>query len=104
MTTQSRTMPRSNSLATTVLFWGTMLLLSSLPDVLWAELTGEPATWILAAKWVLIAGVLLASLFNEEAARLRPFVIVIGVLYGALWGVQQIGKTALWQGWFGAWG
>lgn len=86
---------------TLVLFWAVTLLMSTLPNILWQESTGQPATWLFWAKEILLATLLLLSLGWPALRPLRQYMIVFVVLFAAEQGFGWLAATSWWQGWFG---
>jgi membrane protease YdiL (CAAX protease family) len=88
--------------ATLILAWAVMLLVSTLPNILWQETTGEPAGWLFWAKEGLLAVFLLLSIVWKALRPLRQFMVIILILFLAEQGFSRLASTALWIGWFGA--
>lgn len=87
-----------------VVAWTATLLVSSLPNVILAEVirgTNTPTTF-LPAKLALLALLLMASLAWKRLRPLWPYFAILLVLYLAEWLFhERIGKSFLWQGMFG---
>jgi len=61
--------------------WPVMLLVSSLTNILFVELTGSLPTWLFGAKLALISTLLLGSLFWTFLRPLHLFFVVLLSLY-----------------------
>jgi membrane protease YdiL (CAAX protease family) len=85
-----------------VLFWGLVLLMSSLPNILWQEWTGRSGGWLFWAKTGLLLALLGLSVAAPRLRAVRPLALIFLVLYVAEWLSLRFGASALWQGWFGA--
>jgi uncharacterized protein len=82
--------------------WGAMLIVSTLPTILWNELGGGAPDWLFWAK-VGFTGLLVLVTFLWTTIRpLRMFLITINVLYLAEWGFTSIGQTPVWINLFGS--
>lgn len=82
------------------LFWATMLLMSSLPTILWSETTGESFAWLVSARQTAIVIALAATYMWQPLKPARPFFAMFGVLFLAQWIFEQVGESRLWQQWF----
>src|SRR5690242_18941165 len=81
---------------------GIVLLISSLPDILWQELIGNAPDWLLWAKLALIVMLMLSSVVWKAIRPLRGFLVIVLVLYLAERVSSTIGATPQWSSWFGA--
>lgn len=61
----------------TTIAWTVTLLVSSLFDILWLELTGTQPLWILTAKVVLLVALILLSRPWDQIQPLRPYLIML---------------------------
>jgi membrane protease YdiL (CAAX protease family) len=84
-----------------VLFWAVMLLVSTLPNILWQETTGQSGAWLFGAKQGLLLALLAVSLRVPRLRVLRPLLVIFLVLYTLEWLAGHASGSALWQGWFG---
>jgi membrane protease YdiL (CAAX protease family) len=57
--------------------WVAALLVSSLFDIIWFELTGAVPIWLLWVKLGLLTGLLVLSWFWKQIRALRPFFIIL---------------------------
>lgn len=80
--------------------WLVMLLVSSLPNILFLELTGSLPNWLFWAKLVLIVALLLGSLFSESLRPLRLFFGVLLSFYLLEWGVARLFDALEYGNWF----
>lgn len=94
----SRLEPRQQRLA--LIAWPVMLSVSLLPDILFQELTGSRPAWLFGAKLVLLAILLLASLFWRVLRPLRLYFGVLLALYLVEWGVNRFYEALNYQDWF----
>ena len=85
-----------------ILAWAVLLFASALPNVLWTELLQPQASpsW-LWVKSVGLAALIGVSLFWSPLRLLRPLLAALLLMLAAEWLGQIIGRSALWQGWFG---
>lgn len=81
--------------------WGLMLLVSDLPDALFRALGGEVPKELPLAKIALLAASLALCALEKRLRPLRPFAIVLLVLFVALGVSDIVGRSAWWQGHFG---
>jgi len=80
--------------------WGLMLAVSSLPDILFRELTGSLPGWLYWMKVALLA-VLLATAFAWNRLRsLRLYFAALLGLYVIQWGVSEIFTQLNGSSWF----
>jgi membrane protease YdiL (CAAX protease family) len=84
------------------LFWGLVLLMSSLPNIVWQEWTGRSGAWLFWAKVGLVLALLAITVVAPRLRAVRPLAVIFLVLYVVEWLSLRIGASALWQGWFGA--
>lgn len=80
--------------------WGCILLVSSLPDILFQELTGSVPGWLFAFKLLVIGIFLIASFFWRVAAALRRMFVALAVLYLASLAITNLEATPGWQSLF----
>ncbi len=73
--------PRS-SRGLTLIAWAVTVLVSSLPDILWNELTGSLPSWLGYAKMVLLLALALAALAWKPLRPLLNFWIILFVFFG----------------------
>jgi membrane protease YdiL (CAAX protease family) len=100
LTSRSRaTIPLSPTL---MLAWAVMLLVSTLPNILWREFTGQSAGWLFWAKEGLLVALLLLSIPWRELRPLRQFLAILGILFAAEEGFHWASSTTWWIGWVGA--
>lgn len=77
-TSRSQTEPATHAPAATVaIAWAVALLVSSLGDILWFELTGAAPWWLLAAKVGLLAALIALSWLWQPIQALRPFFVML---------------------------
>lgn len=81
--------------------WGATLLISPLPNIIWQELIALPTIWLFWSKMILLAALILLGFVWDVARPLRRYFVVFLVLYGAEELMGRLGRTPLWQGWFG---
>ncbi len=84
----------------TVAAWVVMLLVSTLPTILFKEITGNVPDWLFWAKIGLLGLAFLLSLFVNFLKPLRWYFLVVLALFMAEWGADLFSKTALWKSWF----
>lgn len=90
-----------NTRPTVVFAWGLMLLVSDLPDVLFKALVGRIPDKLFWAKVGLLAvGLAVCGLWKRLRA-LRPFVLVLFVLFLALGLTGMVRKMPWWNNCFG---
>jgi hypothetical protein len=80
--------------------WAVMLLVSSLPDIIFTELTGSLPAWLYWVKLALVAASLLLSLSWDRLQPLRLFFIVLLALYLIEWGVIRLFDALGYASWF----
>ena len=68
----------------TIFSWIATILISSLPDILWANLIGDIPTWLSYAKMGLLAGVILAVCITKPLRPLRNIFVVMFAFFGLL--------------------
>jgi hypothetical protein len=98
-TSRANTSPPRQSLL--VLAWVVTLLVSFLPNIIWQETTGQQPDWLLWAKVILLAILILLSFISKVIQPLRHYFVLVAVLYLATELAQWIELTTLWQRWFG---
>jgi hypothetical protein len=84
-----------------IFVWVATLLISPLPNVIWQELIAPPTIWLFWSKMILLVALILLGFAWDVARPLRPYFVVFLVLYGAEELMGRLGRTPLWQGWFG---
>lgn len=82
--------------ATLILAWAVMLLVSTLPNILWREFIGQPTGWLFWGKIVLLLAFLLLSIPWRELRPLRQFLIMLVVLFAAEEGFHRASFTTWW--------
>jgi hypothetical protein len=73
--------PQSNR-ALTGLAWGVTLLVSSVPDIAWAELAGGTPGWLIVAKLGLLCMLSLTALVWRPLRPLRNYVVILLAFFG----------------------
>jgi len=79
--------------------WGTALLVSLLPDILFRELTGELPAWLLWAKVGFLTAILLLSLFWNHLREIRLFFVVLLAVYLLGWATEWIYQVLDYRNW-----
>ena len=90
---RARTTPEPRVLAVA---WVTLLLVSSLPDILWNEVVGGSSAWLYGAKLALLAALFLASFAWAPARALRSLFLLILILYLAEEVLSRLQNTSRW--------
>lgn len=85
---------------TRLLFWGVVLLMSALPNILWREATGQANAWWLQVKLLGLIAVLGLSWLAKKAEGVRPLVLILLIVLVAEWAMAQVGATGWWRSWF----
>ncbi|MCS6847696.1 MAG: CPBP family intramembrane glutamic endopeptidase [Anaerolineae bacterium] len=85
---------------TLIFAWTIMLLVSHVPDVLWREVIGGTG-WLYWPKVGLLAAVTVASLLWTPLRPLRPFALILIVIFVASELFAGLSRTPFWQRWFG---
>jgi membrane protease YdiL (CAAX protease family) len=80
--------------------WGSMLLVSDLPNIIGGFRLGEP-DWLFWAKVGLLAGLLVASLALKRLRPLWPYFLIFGVFYLVRRLTAWLGGLEGWQAAFG---
>lgn len=70
------------SRALTRVAWGVVLLVSTLPDIAWNELTGSLPGWLTYAKFGLLLGFAVAGFILKPLRPLRNFFLVMAAFFG----------------------
>jgi membrane protease YdiL (CAAX protease family) len=83
-----------------VFAWGTALLVSLLPDILFRELTGELPAWLLWAKVGFLTAMLLLSLYWNSLREIRLFFVVLLSVYLLGWAAERIYQVLDYRTWF----
>lgn len=73
--------PQSNR-ALTGLAWGIILLVSTLPDIAWVELTGSTPVWLTFVKMGLLLALALTAFIWKPLRPLRNYFIVLLAFFG----------------------
>ncbi|MBA3468223.1 MAG: CPBP family intramembrane metalloprotease [Herpetosiphonaceae bacterium] len=73
--------PQRNRILTS-LAWGTTLLVSALPDIIWAELIGSPPAGLVLARLALLVGLALTALMWRPLRPLRNYFLVLLAFFG----------------------
>lgn len=68
----------------TILAWVTILLISTLPDIGWIELTGRIPTWLPSAKMSLLLVLALSTFIWQFMCPLRNFFLVMFAFFGLM--------------------
>ena len=77
-------LPRSN-LTLISLAWVTTILVSALPEIIWAQLTPGSGDWLALAKMALLLGLVLVSLFWATIRPLRNYWIAMVAFFALNW-------------------
>jgi hypothetical protein len=85
-------LPRSNRTLVGVA-WGTTILVSTLPEIVWGRVTGSSFEWLTFAKLGLLFGLILLSLFWQPLRPLRNYFIALVAFFGLNWLRLRIGFT-----------
>lgn len=83
------------------LAWGSMLLLSLLPNILFQELTGNTPEWLPLGKYILLTVLLWLTFFWEPARKLRSLFMVFVALFLVEDLFSLLATWKQWQLWFG---
>jgi membrane protease YdiL (CAAX protease family) len=78
------------------LVWGSMLLVSDLPNILLGMSQGE-ASWLFWGKMGLLASLFLASLIFKRLRPIWSYFLIFGVFYMVRLSTSWIGKLDGWQ-------
>ncbi len=62
--------------------WGVTVLISSLPDIIWNQLTGSTPDWLIIVKMILLLVISLAAFVWKPLRPLRNFFIVMFFFFG----------------------
>lgn len=76
--------------------WLVTLAVSTLPTILWNQFGGGAPAWLLPAKLVLLL-LALAVTFTGALHALRPYLLILLVLFVADAIFTRVGATAFWQ-------
>jgi hypothetical protein len=96
------TLPGSRSNHSSLsLAWVLLLLASTLPNILWQELTGVDPRWLFYAKLGLLAAAIAGSFWISGLRPLRAFFVVLLSIYAFEGLTGWLSGTALWVGVFG---
>jgi hypothetical protein len=75
---------RQGSRDLTILAWVVTLLVSTLPDIAWIELTGSSPAWLTYAKMGLLVVLALTAFVWEPVRPLRNFFLVMFAFFGLM--------------------
>ncbi len=89
----SKPVSTSKEIPLNVVAWLVVLLVSDLPNAIWAALAGNPPAWLFWLKAGLLAAVILASLAWARIRALRTYFILLLALMLALWGMNRLMAT-----------
>lgn len=81
--------------------WVVTLYTSELSTVLWRELVGPLPPWLLWSKLLVLAALVVASLFWPKLRPLRNYFLIFLVIYAATAASASLVDSAWWQGRFG---
>lgn len=81
--------------------WISMLLVSTLPDILLREFFGLTFSWMVWAKLAVLVVLGLAGFLWQPLKSLQRFFRILSVLFLAEWGSGWLAATGIWQSWFG---
>ena len=81
--TNSYPVPQS-SRNLTILAWTVILLISTLPDIGWIELTGSSPTWLPSAKMSLLLVLVLSTFIWQPVRPLRNFFLIMFAFFGLM--------------------
>lgn len=87
--------------STGAIAWAVALLVSSLGDILWFELTGAAPWWLLAAKVGLLAALIALSWLWQPIQALRPFFVVLLAIAALTRAHIWLLALPAWQAWLG---
>lgn len=68
----------------TLLAWVVTLLISTLPEIIWIELTGDSPVWLAYAKMGLLLALTLATLVWQPVRPLRNFFLIMFAFFGLM--------------------
>lgn len=91
----------SNKFILIALAWAGMLVVSSLPDILWDSLTGQVPAWLDWAKLISITAFLGLALVWKKLRPLWQYACILLVFYLTYVVTQWIGNSLWWQSRFG---
>jgi hypothetical protein len=75
---------RQSSRDLTILVWVVTLLISTLPDIAWIELTGSSPAWLTYAKMGLLLALTLTAFVWKPVRPLRNFFLVMFAFFGLM--------------------
>jgi len=84
-----------------VVAWIVTLLISTLPTIIWRELTGQVPDLLFWTQLALLGIMIGLSFVWKEIRGLRQYFIVFLVLYFSERVFGRIGETSQWESWFG---
>lgn len=93
------TLAMRNPLGIILFTWAVVLLISDLPNAIWAALIGEPPSWLFWIKVGLLLLVIVASLAWKPIQIMRPFFILLLVLILALYGINWLRSIPAYHQW-----
>ena len=79
--------------------WVVVLLVSSLSDILWFELTGAVPVWLFWLKLGLLSGLILLSWLWNPIQALRPFFIMLLGIMSLMWVKTWLLDSSAWMAW-----
>ena len=85
---------------TTSMAWIATLALSTLPNIILREILGARTDWVPTAKLVLVAALVILSLFWKAARPLRAYFFILLTFYGAGRVFREVYRTPVWTAWF----
>jgi len=80
----NRYLVRQSSLDLTILAWVITLLISTLPEIIWIELTGSSPAWLIYGKMGLLLILTFATLIWQPLRPLRNFFLVMFAFFGLM--------------------
>jgi membrane protease YdiL (CAAX protease family) len=79
--------------------WVVLLLVSSLGDILWFELTGIVPIWLLWSKLSLLGVLILLSWLWNPIKALRPFFVMLLAIMSLMWVKTWLLNSPAWMAW-----
>ena len=83
----------------TAIAWTVMLLVSSLGDILWFELTGAVPVWLFWFKLSLLGVLILLSWLWNPIKALRPFFVMLLAIMSLMWVKTWLLDSSAWMVW-----
>jgi membrane protease YdiL (CAAX protease family) len=90
---------KSPNVSISLFTWAVVLLVSDLPNAIWAVLDGEPPVWLFWAKILLLVVIILASLAWKLIQPVRNYFILMLVLLLSLRGMSWLMASNAYQEW-----